>query len=749
MPKFFLNLFKKVKNKPFKYILHKGSRKILRELQHLSQFSYDRVRGTYHNSSLICSELKTLLEPLPLDKLSLYSRELRWLTDQYLLHRFDVLGSGWVQVKYGMKCSGIEGYKYDMGLPVVTDTGGKWLNSRINKSNLEGARRRWTLISEDYIPIDWHLDFKSGYRWNEKTWYHQIAFGHLEGAEVKVPWELARMQHLPQLALAFALAKNMEQGFQEPVCYSREFQNQMLDFMATNPPRYGVNWKTAMDVSIRAINWLIAYDLFSLYGAEFCPGFKEIFKQSVYDHFIYIKNNLEWHEEYRGNHYLANIAGLIFISTYWDSTAEMNGVLRFAIQQLIVELEKQFYEEGTNFEGSTCYHRLSGEMVIYTTALILGLDKDKLNGLNDISQTEIFANKICNAEGKLELYNVNNLETPFPHWYFSRLERIAEFTINITKPNGLVPQIGDNDSGRLLKITPLYNNLTVREAKSKLANLKNYFGLQDEVTYLDEEFLNHSHLVASINGLIRRKDFQDFTGVDYLDYYLVKGLAKNRYFYSNYTDSRVEPMVADKEHQEFGMLVQENPERTRRYTYKTGTTVFKALQYPQFGLYIFKAENSYMAINCKEGYSNPYFGHMHNDQLSLEFVLNGKEVHCDPGTYLYTSIPSMRNRYRSIDAHSGPIKGLELADLEENVFTLKIKTMCKCLYFGNDGFLGVLRYPGLEVWRSIAIKYGMIEIVDLYKGKYDLELLKASSDIPYSAGYGKRRYTNNEDFKDK
>ena len=53
-----------------------------------------------------------------------------------------------------------------------------------------------------YEPIDWQVDFKSGYRWSEKTYYKFIKYGHKLGVDIKVPWELSRMQYLIQLALA-------------------------------------------------------------------------------------------------------------------------------------------------------------------------------------------------------------------------------------------------------------------------------------------------------------------------------------------------------------------------------------------------------------------------------------------------------------------------------------------------------------------------------------------------------------------
>ena len=191
-----------------------------------------------------------------------------------------------------MKCRGLEGYRYEMSEEIVADAEGEWLKGKINRSNLTEARRLWHLIyqnrssKEDYVPIDWQLDFKSGYRWNESTWCKDIRFGDTPGVDVKVPWELARMQHLPMLAWAYGLSDQGENGFQPASAYAQEFRNEILDFMATNPPRYGVNWYCAMDVGIRVVNWLVAHDLFLSFGVEFDHDFEVALTNSVCRHMV-------------------------------------------------------------------------------------------------------------------------------------------------------------------------------------------------------------------------------------------------------------------------------------------------------------------------------------------------------------------------------------------------------------------------------------------------------------------------------
>ena len=381
---------------------------------------------------------------------------------------FDLLGSGWLNVRYGMLCPGVEGTAYEPGEPVTPDPEGAWLEGRVNASNLEESQRIWRLVDPDYAPIDWQIDFRSGFIWDERIWSKDIEIGSQPWADVKVPWELARMQHLATLAWAYALARDGDTDAAVGDAYLRAFRNQVLDFIATNPPRFGVNWMVAMDVAIRAANWIVAYDLFRAAGAVFDSGFEAVLKRSLLEHGRHILANLEKYPEGRGNHYLANIVGLLFIATALDEP-EWGA---FGERELIAETQYQFGSDGANFEASTCYHRLSAEMVAFATALRRVEDRA----------------------------------------HVARVAAMADFTRAITKPNGRVPQIGDNDSGRFLKLHPILETMTASEARARYANLEHWTGLPEDAPYLDEDFLDHRPLIALIDAVTGASE-----GSDWLD----------------------------------------------------------------------------------------------------------------------------------------------------------------------------------------------------------------------------------------
>jgi hypothetical protein len=528
------------------------------------------------------------------------------LIQHYLAHRFDLLGSGWLQVKHGVFCGGMEGYRYEAGREIQVDRQGRWLEDRINPSNLAESQRIWRLIDPSYTPIDWHLDFKSGYRWSEDIWYLDIPHGHKPGVDIKVPWELARMQHLPLLAWAYALAKDGQEGFTSESVYSREFRNQILDFIATNPPRFGVNWRSPMDVGIRVANWLFTYDLFKAYGAEFEDDFKKAFFKSIYQHGQHIVNNLEWNEKIRGNHYLSNIVGLLFIAAYLPRTSEIDTWLAFAVQELVSEVEYQFNADGANFEASISYHRLSAEMIIYATAIILGLPEEKQAALRKYDCRQLrTVPKLKPAP--IPSYSLPGSERliPFPIRYIERLEKIAEFTMRTTKPNGHITQIGDNDSGRFLKLQPVLQS-------------------KGDGSILDENCLDHRHLVAAMCGLFGREDFTAFTGRGWFESEVVRSLAGNTHFPSHVLETNKN----------------EEDNESKLYAFS------------EFGLYIYRSKNLYLAVRCGSIGQKGNGGHAHNDNLSFELNVKGRDFIVDGGTYLYTPLPKIRNEFRSTRAHN-------------------------------------------------------------------------------------------------
>jgi hypothetical protein len=300
--------------------------------------------------------------------------------------------------------------------------------------------------------ICWHLDFKTGFRWNPRTYYLGTR-KHVtldDDSDVKVPWELSRCQHFVTLGKAYWYIKQCK--MQNAKCkidgekYAREFVNQITDWIDANPVELGVNWACTMDVAIRAVNWIWGYHFFCD-SPSLTKGFKIKFFKSLFLHGRHILNNLEF-GRIRGNHYLSDLAGLIYLGIFFQETREGKKWLEKGLSALKEEMKLQVNEDGVDFEGSISYHRLVTELFLSTTLLC------RKNGIT------------------------------FPEWYMTRLEKMIEFVLYYTKPDGTAPQIGDNDDVRL--------------------HILSNYGTWSR--------LDHRYLLSVGAVLFKRQDFKDAAG---------------------------------------------------------------------------------------------------------------------------------------------------------------------------------------------------------------------------------------------
>ncbi|MCL9683552.1 heparinase II/III family protein [Legionella maioricensis] len=725
------------------------SARVLRERNMMLFLARDTCFGSYKKQDQPFV-LNSLLKREEADLWRDTSRIPQEVIHHYLEHRFDLLGSGWVKIFYGMNCRGLEQYRFASAPSIQPDNQGHWLRKRINKSNLLSAQKIWQQVDPDYIPIDWQIDFKSGYRWSEKTWSKKIKFGHELGVDVKVPWELARMQHLPQLALAcFSSTPNEKSKLRSRI--KSEFQNQILDFIATNPPGYGVNWICPMDVAIRAANWLLAWNL--LHVAEFncSKSFEEFFAQSIYEHGLYIIENLEWMPD-RANHYLANVSGLVFIAASLPSTEETDLWLAFAVQELIVEVERQFDEDGGNFEGSTSYHRLSAEMVYYATAVVLGLTEERLAKLKSYNHQHFKKRrgKPGLQPAPLTFYPTGQIQySPFPRTYLQRMERMAEFIRDITKPDGSIPQIGDNDSGRFFKLDPVYQVMTVKDARERYTNLDNYDALSNHANYYMEDHLDCSHIVVDGYAMFGRNDFADWLGGQQVarhkvDAIMLRALAAHHQISPGLilnSATQYGTIATVEAFHEQLLYVQGLPEgrlQKTEFTVKEDGLLegLKLLAYPDFGLFLFRSPRLYLAIRCWIGNKLVHSSHRHQDQLSVELSIDGKNLICDPGTYLYTSLPAERGKYRESDSHFSPFSSFNKSDTQTaHVFSTLQLEKAHVVYWGAEGFVATTTL--IKETHQLLISLGNKSVV-IYHGCDGPQKSRHKKQLAFSSGYGIR-----------
>ena len=704
-------------------VMRRAGGLVMRRLTAAAERRRDTQRPT-RSTEAPTGPLNAVCNPIPLHRVAAQRQWIGPVAAQFMAHRFDLLGSGWVKIRHGMSCEGVEGAVYPPGPAVSADVAGTWLDGRINKANLPASRAIWQLIDGEYQPIDWQLDFKSGYRWREDCWSPDIPFGEKDGVDVKVPWELARMQHLVILSLADALARAERTSDAETAEteLQRSFRNQVLDFIATNPPNFGVNWRCSMDVAIRAANWVVAYGLFRANGARFDAPFEKILTQSLIDHGRHITTHLEFYPEGRSNHYLADIAGLAFIAASLPATNEANSWLAFAAQEIQGETQFQFNEDGSNFEGSTSYHCLSLEMTTAATALLAGMDTGRLSA----ALTARYPEFRSRPTRRLSL----PLAPPGPE-QAATLIRGAEFATHITKPDGRIAQIGDNDDGRFFVPHPV----------RKIPDTSGYPGAC--------EGLDHLGLVAAITALTDDAPLTDM-GKDRLDVDLILSLARGSHVSPGPAFERIAATTARVTAAPLLLKAQEEEQTTQIIVPGGGLRLGLALfGYPDFGLWIFRSERMFLTMRCGPSVGDGSPGsHAHNDQLAIELSIDGEDWITDPGSYLYCPPIARRNAWRSVRAHAAPQwAGREPGKLDVGPFRMIDLAHAACLHFTEQGFAGTHIGFGEPVRRDVILGDEILTVRDtglppdparreIRCNGRDETLTWFRPDVRFSSGYG-------------
>lgn len=256
-------------------------------------------------------------------------------------------------------------------------------------------------------PVDWSRDPKTGRTW-PGGFAGGIDFADLDrSSDVKLPWEISRLQWLMPAAQAYLLTGEER--------YAAGVRELLDEWIAANPYAHSVNWCVAMEPALRIMTWTWLFHVLSGSTAWTDPGFRRRFLTSLYLHGDFVERNLE-RSDVNGNHYTADAAGLVFAGLFFGQGRRSERWSRVGWQILSEEIGRQVFEDGVDFEASTAYHRLVTELF-----LLPALYRERLG-----------------------------LDVPIA--YRERLIAMARFAQAYSRTDGTVPLWGDADDARALPL---------------------------------------------------------------------------------------------------------------------------------------------------------------------------------------------------------------------------------------------------------------------------------------------------------
>jgi uncharacterized heparinase superfamily protein len=401
--------------------------------------------------------------------------------------------------------------------------------------------------------INWQKDYRSGKIWPMKRLSAAELLDVEHESDIKIPWEINRFHQVWWLGKAYWATHNEE--------YARKFGELVDDWIEKNPVGIGPNWSIAMEVALRSCNWIAGYYLFC--DSPSLPAeFWQRFFRKLYLQGRYIEHHMEY-AKCNGNHLLSDVVGLLFLGIFFRPAPFGESWVRSSVDALQEEMETQVYPDGVNYEKSIAYHRLVLELFYSATVL-------------------------CQ-------YN----KIPLSDSFLKRLEKMFEFTMAYTRPDGSSPVVGDADDARLFQFSPR------------------------------EDFNDHRHALSVGALLFNRSDFRsaaDGFTQDALWLFGAEGFEK---------------------HQKLDAPKSEHLSSAFR----------------DAGFYIMSGNQSHLFIDAGDIGMQGRGGHGHNDTFGFELWCDGSGLIVDSGTFTYSADIKLRNEFRSTAAHNTVmVDGKELAD---------------------------------------------------------------------------------------
>ena len=397
-------------------------------------------------------------------------------------------------------------------------------------------------IADPLSRNDWPMRFHTGIK---------IFDGDREHGDVKYVWELNRHQFLTTLGKAYRLSGDHR--------YASAVVELLQHWIRANPYKVGVNWTSALEVAIRSLSWCQVLE-FIHDSSALDSGKRQIILRSLYQHGHYIDNHLSFFfSPY--NHLIGEAAALYIIGSLlsWLKPARRWKGKGWAILER--ELPNQFHADGGTVEQAISYHHFTLGFYLHGFLLRRRLGLEIPSGMEFL------------------------------------LEKAFEFSMYMTRPDGLVPMIGDGDEGKAIDL-------------------------------LQNSIWDFRPLLAIGAVLFQRADFKTIAGPFPPDAAWLLGLEGWKKYES---------------------LQDTAPKDNSKVLPKSGYCIMRTG---------WDRQSHYLSFDCGDIAAGVPKGdiasaaHGHADALSIEVAAYGVPILVDPGFYTYNGDEQWHRYFRETEAHN-------------------------------------------------------------------------------------------------
>jgi len=397
-------------------------------------------------------------------------------------------------------------------------------------------------------PIDWNRDHKSG-KAAPMRFAPWIDYRDFEvTGDCKFVWEPNRHHQMVVLGRAYRASGDPR--------YAAAAKEQLDSWLRQCPYGVGMNWRSPLELGIRLINWVWTLDLICESGVV-DDDFRTRLLNSVYLHLWEITRKYSRGSS-ANNHLIGEAAG-VFIATSCFSNLTNAARWRERSREILCqEILRQTHPDGGTREQALGYH-----LFVMQFFLIAGI--------------------VARTTGE-----------DFPAEYWSRLEKMFEFTAALSEGGNNLPMFGDCDDGYVLDLG------------GERGDVRPWLA------------------VGAV--LFERPDFKAGSG--------------------GYSEA-ARWLLGESGRARFDAV--KSPESGPRIVSRA---------FPGTGYYLLQCggpgagDPVSVVFDCGDLGMGPLAAHGHADALSFTLRAFGRDVLVDPGTYDYFSFPRWRQYFRSTRAHN-------------------------------------------------------------------------------------------------
>ncbi len=261
----------------------------------------------------------------------------------------------------------------------------------------------WTVIDVG-TETDWNRDPVSGKRWPPAYWPDVDFRGSTGLGDPRYVWEVNRHHHLVTLARASVLGGGDR--------FSEQAWRGMRSWIDGNPPYFGINWSSPLEIAIRLISWATVVDLLGSAGAS--AGDVSAVATSVALQAGHLSDNLSVYASSRNNHLIGEAVGLLVAGTKFPFLRCAEAWVARGSAVARREIAAQVTPRGVSREQTFHYGAFVLEFALLTLAC-LGRESDAV--------------------------------------LLDRVSSMGGFIGAVGGTSGVPPSVGDEDGGRALELS--------------------------------------------------------------------------------------------------------------------------------------------------------------------------------------------------------------------------------------------------------------------------------------------------------